>query len=194
MRRIIHRRPSAALVVACIALLVALGGTSVAAVSQLVPRNSVGTVQLRSNAVVSAKVRNRSLLAVDFRQGQIPAGPTGPAGPAGPAGAAGPAGPAGPAGSVTRLTAVVNSSGSIARSQGTTSAGRTAAGQYEVIFNQDVTSCTYVASLGNPASGTPAAGTATVASRNLVPNGVFVATYNAAGAATDRSFHLVAVC
>ncbi len=193
MRRIIHR-PSAALVVACIALLVALGGTSVAAVSQLVPRNSVGTVQLRSNAVISAKVKNRSLLAVDFKRGQIPAGPTGPAGPAGPAGAAGPAGPAGPAGSVTRLTAVVNSSGSLARSQGTTSAGRTAAGQYEVIFSQDVTSCTYVASIGNPTSGTPADGTATVAPRNLVPNGVLVATFDSAGASTDRSFHLVVVC
>ena len=34
------------MIVACLALLVALGGTSVAAVSQLVPRNSVGTAQL----------------------------------------------------------------------------------------------------------------------------------------------------
>ncbi len=75
MRRFI-RRPSAAMVVACSALLVALGGTSVAAVSQFVPRNSVGTVQLKDNAVAttklrnnsitSLKVRNRSLLAVDF--------------------------------------------------------------------------------------------------------------------------------
>ena len=88
------------MVVACLALLVALGGTSVAAVSQLVPRNSVGTAQLRSNAVAtpkirnnaitSPKVRNRSLLAVDFAVGQIPAGPAGPAGAAGPAGPAGP--------------------------------------------------------------------------------------------------------
>ena len=45
------RRTSPAMVVACLALLVALGGTSVAAVSQLVPRNSVGTAQLRDNAV-----------------------------------------------------------------------------------------------------------------------------------------------
>jgi hypothetical protein len=49
-------------------------------------------------------VINHSLLRVDFRAGQIPAGPqgakgetgaTGPAGPQGPAGATGPAGPAG---------------------------------------------------------------------------------------------------
>jgi hypothetical protein len=91
------------MVVACLALLVALGGTSVAAVSQLVPRNSVGTAQLRDNAVArvkvrnnainSAKVQNRSLLAVDFANGQIPAGPAGPAGQQGPAGAQGPIGP-----------------------------------------------------------------------------------------------------
>ena len=165
MRRRI-RRPSPAMVVACLALLVALGGTSVAAVSQLVPRNSVGTAQIRNsavtnpkirnNAVNSTKVANRSLRAVDFAAGQIPAGPPGAQGATGPQGPAGPAGATGPAGAVTRLTAVVNSSGSLARSQGTTSAGRVVAGGYEVIFNQDVTNCTYLASTGNPASGTPA--------------------------------------
>ena len=149
------RRPSPALVVACAALLVALTGTGVAAVSQLVPRSSVGTAQLKSNAVVSSKVKNGSLLRADFKSGQVPAGPTGPAGPAGPAGAAGAAGPAGPAGSVTKLTAVVNASGSLARSQGTTSAGHVGTGLYEVIFNQNVTACTYVASVGNPTSGSP---------------------------------------
>ncbi|MGH7541476.1 MAG: hypothetical protein ACRELC_10795 [Gemmatimonadota bacterium] len=102
MRRVLPGRPSPAMVVACLALIVALGGTSVAAVSQLA-RNSVGTPQLRNgavatpklrnNAVTSAKVRNRSLRSVDFRAGQLPAGPAGPACPAGPAGAAGPAGP-----------------------------------------------------------------------------------------------------
>lgn len=49
------RRPSPALVVACIALLVALGGTSYATVVS-VPRNSVGTPELKRNAVSSAKL------------------------------------------------------------------------------------------------------------------------------------------
>jgi Collagen triple helix repeat (20 copies) len=96
MRRIMSRRPSPAIGVAFLALLVALGGTSYAVVQ--LPRNSVGTAQLKKNAVTSPKVRPGSLLRSDFRSGQLPAGPRGPAGPAGPAGERGPAGPAGPAG------------------------------------------------------------------------------------------------
>jgi len=103
------------MVVACLALLVALGGTSVAAVQALAP-NSVGTAQLRANAVTAAKiknrnvtgaklafnavtgatVRNRSLSAADFIASSLPVGPQGPAGAAGPAGPAGPAGTIGP--------------------------------------------------------------------------------------------------
>jgi hypothetical protein len=93
--RVFVRRPSPALVVACIGLLVALGGTGYATVLQ-VPRNSVGPAQLKTaavtnkkiaaNAVTSAKVANGSLVKGDFRPGSLPAGPVGPAGPAGPAG------------------------------------------------------------------------------------------------------------
>jgi hypothetical protein len=82
------------MVVAMLALVFALTGTGIAAVAAL-PRNSVGTRQLRNGAVVSSKVRNHSLLARDFRRGQLPRGPVGPAGPAGPQGPAGPAGSSG---------------------------------------------------------------------------------------------------
>jgi hypothetical protein len=95
MRKFLLRRPSPALVIACVALGVALGGTGYATVLQ-VPRNSVGPAQLKAsavttgklapNAVTSAKVRNRSLLRADFAAGQLPAGPTGPTGPTGPPG------------------------------------------------------------------------------------------------------------
>lgn len=63
-------RPSPALVIACLALLVALSGTGYADVLR-VPFNSVGVLQLRPNAVVSSKVRNHSLRAVDFEIGQL---------------------------------------------------------------------------------------------------------------------------
>jgi hypothetical protein len=97
-----HRRPSPALVVACIALLVALGGTSYATVVD-VPRASVGTPQLKRNAVKAAKIApnavraghvlNGSLLAEDFRPGQLPSGPKGENGEKGDKGDPGPPGP-----------------------------------------------------------------------------------------------------
>ena len=80
------RRPSPALVVACIALIVALTGTSYATVLN-VPRNSVGTRELKRNAVTPAKIApnavraahvlNGTLLAEDFKAGQLPSGPKG---------------------------------------------------------------------------------------------------------------------
>jgi hypothetical protein len=85
MRRIGFRRPSPPMVVAFVALMVALAGTSYAAIQ--LPANSVGTKQLKKNAVTGKKVKNRSLKAVDFATGQLPAGPKGDQGPAGPAGA-----------------------------------------------------------------------------------------------------------
>ena len=51
--RQLWRRPSPAMVVACLALLVALSGTGIAAATQ-VARNSVGTPQLKDSAVTNA--------------------------------------------------------------------------------------------------------------------------------------------
>jgi hypothetical protein len=77
-------KPSPALLVALLALFVALAGTSYAALK--LPKNSVGTRQIRNNAVTSAKVKNRALLAKDFKKGQLHAGPRGPRGPKGDTG------------------------------------------------------------------------------------------------------------
>ena len=91
------RRPSPSMVIACIALGVALSGTGIAATVALAP-NSVGTLQIKANAVTTQKVKNGTLLRGDFKAGQVPRGPAGPPGAAGAAGPAGPAGAAGPAG------------------------------------------------------------------------------------------------
>jgi hypothetical protein len=107
MRRLIRHRPSPAMVVSVFALIVALGGTSYAALS--LPNNSVGSKQLKKNAVTNsdvknsaitgAKVKNGSLTSSDIKDhslagkdlaaGSIPPGPQGPVGPAGPAGTKG---------------------------------------------------------------------------------------------------------
>lgn len=73
MSRIIPHAPSPAMVVACLALFLAGSGTGIAVVNAL-PANSVGTAQLKANAVVSGKVKDGSLLGKDFAADQLPSG------------------------------------------------------------------------------------------------------------------------
>lgn len=87
-------------VTATLALFLALGGVSWAAAT--LPKNSVGTKQLKANAVTSAKVARGTLQRSDFDASALPAdgatGARGPQGATGPGGPTGPTGPAGPAG------------------------------------------------------------------------------------------------
>jgi hypothetical protein len=68
-------------VMATVAVFLALGGGAYAALK--LPKNSVGSKQIKAGAVNSSKVANRSLLARDFKAGQLPAGPQGPKGDTG---------------------------------------------------------------------------------------------------------------
>jgi hypothetical protein len=114
-------RPSPAMVIASLALFVALGGTGYA------------VTRLPANSVTTRQVVNHSLLAVDFKSGQIPRGPQGPAGPAGPAGPQGPAGPAG--GSAASKWALVRGDGGIVtQSGGITLAAHPSSGVYILNF------------------------------------------------------------
>jgi hypothetical protein len=109
-RRRRNRRPRAQdvtgtklpLVLSSTALAVAvLGTTPLAAIAQnaVFPRNSVGSVQLKRGAVTAAKiapdavrsahVQDGSLLAKDFKPGQLPQGPKGDKGDQGVPGAQG---------------------------------------------------------------------------------------------------------
>src|SRR3954453_10099035 len=78
-------------VVATLALFLALGGGAYAAFK--LPKNSVGSKQIKKNAVNSSKVANGSLLAGDFKAGQVPAGKPGPPGQPGTPGDPGSPGP-----------------------------------------------------------------------------------------------------
>lgn len=60
--------------VGLLALFIALSGTAYATT---LPRNSVGTAQLKKNAVTSAKVKNHSLERADFATGALLRGPQG---------------------------------------------------------------------------------------------------------------------
>ena len=93
MVKTVRERLSYANVMATVAVFMALSGGAYAAAT--LPRSSVGTRQLKADAVTSSRVKDRSLLARDFRAGQLPAGPRGLQGAAGNTGPTGPAGPAG---------------------------------------------------------------------------------------------------
>jgi len=96
------RRPSPALVVAIVALVMSMAGAGYAAIH--LPKNSVGHAQLKRNAVTTTNVKDHTLLARDFKKGQLPSGggktgKTGPRGHTGRTGKTGPQGPPGPSAS-----------------------------------------------------------------------------------------------
>jgi hypothetical protein len=89
------------MVVALIALMVALGGTAFA--QSVLSRNSVGSRQIRTSAVTSSEIRDRTIRLGDIsrRARTQLRGQRGPAGVPGPPGSAGPGG----SGTVTVKTA-----------------------------------------------------------------------------------------
>lgn len=150
----------------------------------VLPKNSVGTAQLKAGAVVGSKVKLRSLGAAHFKAGQIPQGPVGPAGAPGPKGDKGDEGDRGePA---TRLWARVNGTGSLAASNGVRSVSG-GGPPYDVTFERDdVRSCAYLVYTGR---GDWAEAEVKVGSNDTVR--VFTGSNGAAG---PRPFTLVVLC
>ncbi len=69
MRSFRIRRPSPALIISFVALLVALGGTSYAAFS--LPKHSVGTKQLKNNAVTTSKIKSGAVTGSTIKNGAV---------------------------------------------------------------------------------------------------------------------------
>lgn len=97
----VRKHLSFANLVACLALFIALGGVSYAAVK--IPARSVGTTQLQNGAVTLPKISTSSRAAlrggVGAQGAMGPAGQEGPKGSTGKKGDAGPTGATGPTGS-----------------------------------------------------------------------------------------------
>src|SRR6478672_1889927 len=80
-------------VVSTLCLFIVLGGSAVAA-TQILPRNSVGTKQIRRHAITKAKLAPKLVSSLKGRRGvQGLQGPAGAGGQRGPQGDIGPAGP-----------------------------------------------------------------------------------------------------
>jgi hypothetical protein len=95
-----------------------------------------------------------------------------------------------------RVMAVIADTGGKVRGRNVVSSANLGAGQYEVIFNRNVTACNYVATIGvtgnSGAITVPVA--VTVASRATNVNGVFLFVHNVDGTAVNEPFHLLVSC
>jgi hypothetical protein len=173
---------------ATIAVFVALGGSSYAAVA-------ITGKNVKNSSLTGKDVKDRSLLARDFRSGQLPAGPQGAKGDPGAPGTPGTPGAPG-LDAVGLWAAVTGSNGSLARGSGVATSSRAAPGLYHVDFNRDVTGCAFVASAGNlVASGNnPPAKFASTAPGLGNANRVLVEMRDAGGYTVDSNFHLAVLC
>lgn len=91
---------------------------------------------------------------------------------------------------IRQMGANIASDGSIIDSNRTASAARLFAGEYEVVFDRDITDCVYTASPANSGTGF----TAVVDPRSGKANAVYVAIMNQAGAEVDSEFFVDVTC
>ena len=99
------------------------------------------------------------------------------------------------AAAVPHQFAVVDTYGSLVRGAGAVSASGSGYGTYEVMFDRDVSACSYVATIGDPGQGAvPYPGLVFTASSTLSKKGVYVETKNPGGGLTPYPFHLQVLC
>lgn len=193
----LRQRTTFANLTALLALFIALGGTSYAALS--LPRNSVGSSQIKSRAVgpselrtqaVSGRsVRNRSLTVSDIAPSSR-AALRGQQGVPGPQGVQGPPGPTG-----VTYRAAVNSGGGTPRGNATGANHDSGTNQYTVFFERSVDACVATATLAavqnGPVLEQPPPGRITVAHSG---NSVIVKTFAADGSPDGQPFNLIVAC
>ena len=92
--------------------------------------------------------------------------------------------------------AVVNAAGALVRGSGAVSATNLGTGTYQVIFNSNMTGCSYIATAGDPGAGAVSGPiSVSVASRAGNANGVYLETRDqTTGAVSNQPFQLVTHC
>jgi hypothetical protein len=189
--RAIRSRLTYANVMATCAVFIALGGTGYAALT--LPRNSVGskqlrkgsvgTTELRTGAVRSKDIRNRTIRLTDVSRSARQA-LKGQMGPQGQAGAPG-----------TALRAAVSSGGTAVAGNSTTVAHVSGTNVYGVQFGPNTASCVATATLATVQAGPtleePEAGRITVAPK---ADRVEVKTFAANGTPAEQPFDVTVSC
>jgi hypothetical protein len=173
MRRLKSKRPSPAMVVAVVALIVALGGSAYAAQhinGGAIKKQTIGGGKLKQKTLTGFQINTNKL-------GVVPAAKR----------------------ASHTYWAVVNNPASpgnavLARASDAGITATEGGGGVSVAFPQDVTGCANVAGRNNAGTSTPGAGFAQTNSSPANPNAVEVHTRDDTGANADADFHLIVVC
>jgi hypothetical protein len=179
--RAIRSRVTYANVMATIAVFIALGGTGYAAFT--LPKNSVGTKQLKTGAVRSKDIHNRTIRLSDVSRSARKSlkGQTGAQGPAGADG--------------TALRAAVSSGGVAAAGNSTTVAHVSGTNVYGVQFGKNTAACVATATLAavqaGPTLEQPEPGRVTVEAK---ADRVDVKTFAANGTPREQPFNVAVSC
>ena len=191
MMRRLTRNLSYSNVMSTLALFLALGGTSYALT---LPRNSVGSNQIRPRAVRASELATNAVRSHDVADRSLDLRDLSLSARASLSGASGPAGPAGPAGApAVTYRAAINAGNGHVRGNAT-SGERPNIGEFIVGFERSVDECVSTATLASVEGGIPVdppPGRITVARSN---GRVLVRTYDAAGNPDWFPFHLIVAC
>jgi hypothetical protein len=179
-------------VVSVMALFIAIGGSSYAAISvtgKNVKNSSLTGKDVKNNSLTgkdvkslaSGDVKNFSLLSKDFKPGQLPAGPRGAQGAPGiPA---------------TRMYGVFDGTdGSQEAGTGIADSSRQGLGVYYITFNRDVSDCVFVASPSSIDATNPSSRTVGAAPGPLSNQAFVLVRKDFADTRSDDDFSLAVFC
>jgi hypothetical protein len=173
MRKVWSRRPSPSMVVAVVALIVALGGTAIAAQSingGAIKKQTIGGGKLKQKTLTGFQINTNKL-------GVVPAARR----------------------AAHTYWAVVNNPASpgnaaLARASDEGISAAEGGGAVTVTFPVNISGCANVASRNNAGTTPPGAGTAQTNTSPANANAIEVRTKDAKGDPEDADFHLLVVC
>jgi len=172
MRKLFKRRPTPALIVAMIALVVALGGTAYAA--------QINGNSIMKQSIGGGKLKQKTLTGFQINTNKLGVVPTATR-------------------ATNTLWAVVNNppgpgNASLARASDSTISVAEAGGAVNVIFPGNVSVCANVAARNNAGTSVPNPGYVQTNISPANPNAVEVHSRDKTGANEDADFHLIVVC
>jgi hypothetical protein len=168
-----QRRPSPAMIVAILALVVALGGTAYAA-------GQINGGAIMKQSIGAGKLKHKTLTGYQINTNKLGIIPTAKR-------------------AASTYWAVVNNpanpgNATLARASDTTISAVEGGGAVNVIFPVNVTGCANVADRNNAGTTVPASGYAQTNTSPANPNAIEVHTRDKSGANEDADFHLIVIC